>query len=198
VAHPIPPPAGPPVQPRVPPYPGGSPTGGGGGAAGGGGVGAQGNPVAPSSFGGVYGTSQAVLYPCYNINSGQSEFRGWNPLLPPNDPILASSYTWKMEDIAAYRNPSLRTIIVTYKDLGVVQTVWSATAENQGQVQTQYASPNPATWGNSIPTGRIMATRLDIMISGQLIQLSVNRAAGAGPLAIIRVNLSIQVEEKTN
>jgi hypothetical protein len=178
--------------PRTPPYPGGGPTLPNSPGTGGGSSGSGGGVYVPVSYGGVFATAQASLFPCLNTNTGFMEFRTWDTTVPPNDPLLASSYTWKMEDLAAYRTPTLRRLVVTFRDLGQVATVWTATSENQQTQQTQQTSVG---WGNAVPTMRIMSTPVDLSITGQLIQVSVTRAAGAGPLAIVKLTLAFQVEE---
>src|SRR5271156_6509129 len=74
----------------------------------------------PNSLGQVFASKYGPLYPCLNLATGLTEYRTFDTTVPFNDPALPSSYFWKIEEGAPYRNPTARTVIVTYLDLGIL------------------------------------------------------------------------------
>jgi len=180
-------------NPRTRPYPGGHPSSGGGSGSlpggGGGGV------TVPSSNGGVFAANQVAIYPCTNTSTGATEYRTFDVSQPPNDPIFPSSYAWKVEQFEDYRNPTVTAIIWTFTDLGRVSVTWTLTYVNEDQEVE--AKSTSLSVGNLVPTGKIMTVRADILATGMNFQLSVSKAAGAGPLSIVKVKLWAAIEEGT-
>lgn len=188
----------PPVNPRYPPYPGGSPTSGGGsgGSSGGGSTGSGSGIYVPTSNGGVFAQSQVAIYPCTNVITGKTECRTFDVTQPANDPNYPSSYSWRVEQYLPYRNPSIRKILWTFTDLGQVTAVW--TLQGVDEKFAVHSSVTPITAGNFIPTYAIMTTEVDIqggVFTAMNMQLSVSKAAGAGPLSVLQVVLVGEIEE---
>lgn len=186
------PPIGPGPEGPFPPFPRGGSGGTGGSAPTGGGV------FNPSSNGQVLAIAYIVFYPCFNLVTGKTEYRTFDVKLPFNDPTLGSFYFWKIEELLAYRNPTVRTVIVTYKDVGIVNTVWTITAAQDDQ--SVISQSVKMQLGNAIPTNRLLAQRIDFSnppVTGQLVQLSVFREANAGPLQIAKVVMQVEIEEST-
>lgn len=188
-----------PPYPPNPPQPGGGSSGGsgggGGGTGGGSGVATGGGVYLPESNGQVFAVNYGPLYPCLNLVTGLTEYRTFDVTVPFNDPVLGSSYSFKVEEVLVYRNPTFRSIIVTYLDVGIVNTVWTLTCSEDNQtVSTQVQTKQ---LGNAIPTYRLMAQRIDFVLTGQLIQLSVSRPPNGGPLAIAKVVIGLDVEKET-
>lgn len=152
----------------------------------------------PLSNGQVFATKYTPLYPCINLGTGQNEYRAFDVDSPFNDPLLSSFYFWKIEEVAAYRNPTVRTVIVTYKDVGLVDTKWTITAAQDDQTVTSQTVSK--TLGNKIPTGRLLAIRIDFdspPVTGQLLQLSMFREQNAGAFQIAKVVMQVEVEDST-
>lgn len=176
-----------PKPPLGPPFPKG-----GGGSTPTAGTRSTGFVNIPASNGGVFAQAQIALYPCFNVNTQQVEFHAWDPTQGYNDPLASSEYFWRYEQIpgmegssGGYRQPTIRRLIVTYRDLGQVTTTWTITVSNdQGQVKSNSVSIG---WGNKIPTGRLMTTAIDIVMTGMMPQISVFRDKNAGPLSIAQM-----------
>ncbi len=158
------------------------------------------NSILPSSFGGVFALSQVTLYPCLNIVTGLSEYRTFDVTQPANDPANPSSYSWKVEQFKAYRNPTIRKILWTFKDVGQVSVTWTLTGTNENQ-QVVTAQTSLGV-GNAAPTMAIMTVGIDVFgSSGQSgftamnMQLSVSKAPGAGPLSVLKVVLVGEIED---
>ena len=194
------------TPPRYPPYPGGGPTqppsGGGGGSGGGGTGGSASSPsgagvFVPVSNGGVFAATQLALYPCTNIVSGLTEYRTFDPTQFPNDPNLSSFYSWRVEQIGGqYRNPTIRKLLWSFFDMGQVSVVWTLTGVTENQ--QVISSSTGIGVGNAAPTLAVMTVEIDIfggVFTGMNLQLSVTKAAGAGPLSILKVAIIGEVED---
>jgi hypothetical protein len=177
-----------PVGPRDRPYPGGTPTTGGSGSSG---VGV----FVPTSFGGVLATRQIALYPVLNVANNQMEYRTFDVGAVPNDKILPSSYSWRVEQANAYQQYTIRRIIWTFTDLGQVTATWTLTGVNDAQ---QVISASTALGvGNNPATGRIMTVPVDILLVGLNMQLSVSRNANDGPLSVLSVLMITDIPQVT-
>lgn len=175
------------VPPIYPPYLPPPPTGGS--VATGGGV------YNPNSLGQVFANIYGPLYPCLNLSTGQLEYRTFDVTVPFNDPALGSEYFFKIEEVLPYRNPSVRSVIVTYFDMGVLTLAFTITSSDDNQtVKTQTVTKK---LGNAIPTKRLLAQRIDFLTTGQLIQLSMKRAPNGGVMQIAKVVMGLDVEKST-
>jgi hypothetical protein len=178
----------PPIRPpNGPPFPKG-----GGGSTPTAGTRSSGFVNIPVSNGGVFAQGQIALYPCFNINTQQVEFHAFDPTQGYNDPLASSEYFWRYEKIqgmegssGGYRQPTIRRLIVTYRDLGQVTTTWTITGSNDlGKVVSNSVSVG---WGNKVPTGRLMTTAINIVLTCMMPQISVFRDKNAGPLSIAQM-----------
>jgi hypothetical protein len=153
----------------------------------------------PTSNGGVFASSQLALYPCTNILTGLTEYRTFDPTQPANDPLLPSSYAWRVEQIGGqYRNPTIRKLLWTFTDLGQVSVTWTITGVTEQQ--QVISSSTPIGVGNAVPTYATMTVEIDIVggvWTGMNLQLSVSKLAGAGPLSILKVAIIGEVENTT-
>jgi hypothetical protein len=183
-----------PPKPRNPPYPGGSPGGGGsgGGSTPGSGPGAP-NTYVPLSNGGVFGTQKATLFPVLNATDNRCEFMGFDPTQANNDEFNPSSYSFRVEEIAPYRTPTVRRVILSYFDLGQVTVVLTLTGSND--VQQVVSVSRSITLGNNPATGGILTQKVDMQLTAMNQQLNIARAANAGPLSLIKATLIGEYEE---
>lgn len=185
------------LPPRYPPYPGGTPggggSGGGGGSSGGGGGTSGPTSYIPLSNGGVFARSKAALFPVYNAADARCEFMAFDPTQVNDDQANASFYAFRVEEITPYRTPSIKRVIISYRDLGQVTITVTLAGCNDNQ---EVVSRNKtAILGNKDPTGKILTQKVDIFLSAMDQQLSISRAAGAGPLAITKVWPVVAVED---
>jgi len=189
----------PPVRPGFPPYGGGGSGGGGsggsGGGSGGGGSSMAGSISAPVSNGGVFAQTRVALYPVQSLTSGAMEYFTFNPLVPPNDMGNPSSYTWRVEELKAYRSYTVRGIIWTFTDLGQVSVTWQLMGVNENQEVV--TATNSLGVGNAVPTGAVMSVLVSVTQTAMNQQLSVTRLAGAGPLSVVKVTMYGDIEENT-
>lgn len=184
-----------PVFPPYPPQPGGGSGGGGGGTGGGSGAPTGGGVYLPESNGQVLANNYVPFYPCLNLATGRTEYRTFDVTVPFNDPALGSNYSFKVEEIAVYRNPSVRSVLVTYLDKGPLTLSFTVTFSNDDQTVGKQTVVKQ--FGNTIPTFRLMAQRVDFMATGQLLQLSFVRAPNAGVMQIAKVVMAVEGEEVT-
>ncbi len=173
-----------PAGPRDRPYPGGTPTAGRGTAI-----------FVPTSFGGVLAFNQIALYPVLNIANNQMEYRTFDSGRVPNDQLLPSSYSWRVEQANAYEQFTIRRIIWTFTDLGQVTATWTLTGVNDAQ-EVISASTSLGV-GNNPATGRIMTVPVDILLVGLNMQLSISRKANDGPLSVLSVLMITDVPAVT-
>ena len=98
--------------------------------------------------------------------------------------------------VSPYRNFTVRRFIWTFTDLGQVYVIWTLSGVNENQQVVQ--TTNAIGVGNAVPTYRIFSIALDFgPLSMMNQQLSVYRAANAGPLSVVQMYGSLEVEENT-
>jgi hypothetical protein len=151
------------------------------------------------SNGGVATTSRVTLYPMQNVDTGQIGFYAFDPAGGFNDLIASSFYAFKVEDVLQGRTPTISRVIVTYRDLGLVTVVFTLTGTLDNQVVgglTGNGSMQSVVMGNILATGKLMTIIVGITLTAQNIQLMITRAAGAGPLSIVKVLLCGRVEDQ--
>jgi hypothetical protein len=109
-----------------------------------------------------------------------------------NDAAIPSSYSCKVEDVIAGRTPTCSRIIVSYTDLGVVEVTFTLSGTNDaGEVVTE---SQIVDLGNLVPTNKMLTKIVSLALTAQNLQLSVLRAANAGPLSIVKIRLEGEVE----
>jgi len=110
-----------------------------------------------------------------------------------DDPVDTAYYSFRMEEVIPNRVPTVRRVILQYRDLGEATITALLTATNdKGQV---LASTKTNDIGNALPTNTILTSFFDIEITGFRPQLAFTRNSGAGPLSIVSVTMVGEVEE---
>jgi hypothetical protein len=185
------------MRPAPPENPIGPPFGGGGGGGGStppsGGSPQAGSVNIPPSNGGVFAQARAAVFPVFNVNSDMVEFRAYDPTQGFSDPNSVCRYSWRVEQIIPYRQPTIRRLALTYRDLGQVAVTFSITGSNDvGEV---VSASTPVGFGSKVPTNRLFTVLVDILLTCQLPQVSVFRDKGAGPLSIVQLVPVGEVEE---
>lgn len=165
-----------------------------------------GNPGAPSTVGGI--TDLTGL-------GGNAQL--WLMFLPVSTPFVAPGtpqytlaildstdfddqvdtayYSFRMEEVIPNRVPTVRRVVLQYRDLGLATITALLTATNDnGEV---LAATKTNNIGNAQPTNTILTSFFDLQITGFRPQLAFTRNAGAGPLSIISVTMVGEVEEVT-
>jgi hypothetical protein len=145
--------------------------------------------VTTPSNGGFSGSLNLLLIPAQNYNTAVIY------TLDPtnfNDTFSNSFYNCKVEDVIAGRTPTISRVIISYRDLGVATiNVTLSGTNDQGQAVSNTVS---VTIGNTVPLGIILTILVGITQSGQNLQLSIERDAGAGPVSITKVRMEGRVE----
>lgn len=147
----------------------------------------------PASNGGLTKPLGFALYPVSSA-AGQGLMYFCDPT-NFNDPLTSSYYNWKVEDVIAGRTPSIGCIIFSYTDLGVASLTWNLSGTtDQG---TAVNESGTITIGNVVPLKVIVTqiVRLNPVFTAQNIQLTVLRAANAGPVSITKVRMEGSVEK---
>jgi hypothetical protein len=149
----------------------------------------------PQSNGGISSNSRVSIYPMIDTRTGASGLYAFDaPNGGYNDLNNPSNYFYRMEEIIPGKTPTVNGLVVVYRDLGPVRVTFNISASNDlGNVIT--ATTGIVSLGNTVPTGRIITrNNIGIAITGQNLQLSWTRAAGAGPLSIVKILMYGQVE----
>lgn len=143
--------------------------------------------------GGVGGTTWVLFFPVKDISSGLS-YIGYFDVNNSNDSKDDSSYSYRAEDIALLRQPTVRRVGLVYRDLGAAAiTITLSGTNDQAQVVSQSVT---AQIGNTIPTNDLMIKLVDIQLTAFHPQLTISRAAGAGPVCITSATIIGEVEEQ--
>lgn len=128
-----------------------------------------------------------------NPQTGVVGFYSFDPTTGFNDPASSSAHSYRVEEVIAGRTPTISRIIVTYRDLGPVQVLFTLSGTNDAQ---QLVTPvqQIVPLGNRVPTGKLMTKLIGMQLSAQNLQLTIFRPAGSGPLSISKVVLCGRVE----
>lgn len=145
--------------------------------------------------------SQLVLVPVYDTGTSPHSYLGTygaSQLGVPsfNDSAQGSSYSFRKEEVSPSRVPTVRRVIITYRDLGTVAITLTLSGTNDSGAVTTITSPS-ITLGNAAPTADILTKFIDLELTAFRPQLTINRAANAGPLSIVSVTLVGEVEDTT-
>lgn len=150
----------------------------------------SGFPVAEN--GGVFGTTWFLMVPSQDIRSGLC-YLGFYDITSFDDRVDGSSYSYRREDLAVGRTPTVHTVVLQYRDIGPALVVLTITATNDLQ-QVITASVKQQI-GNTIPTNAIHTVLVGIQLTGFGPQLSWSRDPSAGPVEIISATMAGEIEE---
>jgi hypothetical protein len=112
-----------------------------------------------------------------------------------NDPVDSSFYAYRMEDVVTCRVPTVRRVLLVYRDLGLATLTVSisGTDDNNnavvGTVNVQI--------GTIAASGAQLTKLIDITVSAFRPQLAWSRAAGGGPISIISATMVGTAEDVT-
>lgn len=145
------------------------------------------------SLGGIATTSRLTLYPMQIVNTNQIGFYAFDPSAGFDDPNAGGFYSFKVEEVLPGRAPTIGGAIILYRDLGQATVTFTMTGTTElGQVLSQNTQ---STWGNAQPTGRLFTMVQALGFPAcQNPQLTIVRAAGSGPVSIVKLVLYGRVE----
>jgi len=144
-----------------------------------------------ASNGGIPAALNLWILPVFGNSVGPAGFVTLDPT-NFNDPNSGSSYSWKVEDIAAGRTPTINRLIISYKDLGqvTITVLISGTDDQQKDILYQQSVP----LGTIGASGTIKTVVVGVDLTGQNLQLTITRAINAGPLCITKIRMEGRVE----
>jgi hypothetical protein len=147
----------------------------------------------PASNGGTAAPLNLVLFPMTLAGATGNGLWTFDPT-NFNDPNSPSSYAYKQEDVICGRNPTINRIYISHRDLGQTKITVTITGNNdKGKVVSKSVTVN---LGTADASNRIITTVYDqIAFTGQNLQISWVRAAGAGPVAITKFRAEGGVEK---
>jgi hypothetical protein len=139
--------------------------------------------------------TQTMLIPIWNISAGTASIGAFNPMVF-DDPVQGSSHSFKVEDIVADRVPTVRRVVLTYRDLGPSAITATISGSDDNGVPQSITSPL-VTLGTASATGKLLTKFIDITFTAFRPQLTINRAAGGGPVSIATAIMLGRVERGT-
>lgn len=142
--------------------------------------------------GGVFGSTFYLLTPVEDIASGRCYLGYYDPA-SFNDTMDGSSYTYRSEDIIKDCVATVNRVVLTYRDLGAAKITVSISGTNDNS-QVVSASVQ-VQLGNQVATGALLTRFVDIQLTCFRPQLSLSRAAGAGPVCITGATMRGTVSE---
>lgn len=151
-------------------------------------------PFPVTENGGVTGNYYVLFVPVQNQTTNGCNIFSYD-LSNYNDPVDGSSFSYRCEDIKLHRVPTVRRVILVYRDIGQCNITITLTAVNDNQ--TIVTASQGVTLGNASPTFQLMTMMVDISLTGYRPRLSISRAAGAGSLAIVSATMCGEIEETT-
>lgn len=148
----------------------------------------------PASNGGVAATDFQALFPVYD----QRRSIGYVAYFDPtnfNDAAADSALSFRVEDIAVERVPTVRRVVITYRDMGVATLTATVTAVNDQLAVVTDSKTNQI--GTTGATMKLMTAFFDLQVTGFRPQLSLSRPANGGPVSISTVTMVGMVEQVT-
>jgi hypothetical protein len=148
--------------------------------------------VTPFSENGGFAATAFFLFVPTTTTAGQSFISIYDPS-NFDDPDDASSYSWRAEDIEVARVPTIHRVILVYRDLGLATiTVTVSGVNDNGATVT---ASKLTKIGSAAASNNLMTAFVDLTVSAFRPQLSISRAAGAGPVSIVSATMVGEVEE---
>jgi len=113
-----------------------------------------------------------------------------------DDKLQGSSHSFKVEDIIAERQPTVRRVILTYRDLGPAAIIVTINGSDDNGTLTQVSTPLIKI-GSATASGKLITKFVDITYTGFRPQLTIIRAPGGGPVSIATATMLGHVEKQT-
>ncbi len=147
-----------------------------------------------SENGGFAATNFYLFVPTQDAALSQSYIGIFDPT-SFDDPVDGTSYAYRQEDVMPARVPTVRRVVLTYRDLGVAHI--TVTVQGINDNGNTVVSSVPKTIGTKAATGLLMTAFCDVQLTAFRPQIVVSRPAGGGPLSIVRATMVGEVEEVT-
>lgn len=145
-----------------------------------------------SENGGFAATNSFLFIPTQSSDQG-SIYVGIFDITDFDDDQDGSTYFYRAEDIAPGRVPTVRRVLLLYRDLGIATlTVILRGTNDDGSLITVTKTEKI---GTTNATGLILQRFVDITLTASRPQLGYSRAPNGGPVSIISATIFGEVEE---
>lgn len=142
--------------------------------------------------GGVFGSTYFVFMPVVNNITGEC-YIGVYDISDNDDQVDGSVYAYREEDIISNRQPTVRRVVLQYRDLGVAKlTVTVQGTDHDGNV---VSASSKVSLGTKAATGNVLTGFVDLCVSCYRPQIVLSRDAGAGPICITSVTMAGEIGE---
>lgn len=142
---------------------------------------------------GLDGVGNSVMVvPTFNFNNGNNTVAIFNAN-NFNDPSAGSSHSFKVEDVFPNMVPTIRRVVLTYRNLGVATL--TATIVGSNDTGAQVTATTTTTIGSATNIGALLTAFIDLEFTGFRPQLTLSRAAGGGPVSIVTTTIVGRVEK---
>lgn len=147
-----------------------------------------------SENGGFVATTYYLFIPVQSSDTGTPYIAIFDPT-SFNDLNDDSTYSYRQEDIVPGRVPTVRRIILTYRDIGTCTiTVTISGINDNGSVVSSSAK---VSLGTPQASGNLLTKLVDLTFTGYRPQLSYTRTAGNGPLSVVSASMVGTIEDQT-
>lgn len=153
-------------------------------------------PSLITSTGGLFGFNNALLVPFFDTRSGLSYFVMYDPTNFNCEEDCV--YNFRLESGAPSKEIDVTKIFLEYRDLGPVTftIIVTATQYNKALRKEKVVRKEVSvSVGTKKADNKIHSYYVDLKLVGERPQLSIFRAADAGPLSIIRAMMFINTGE---
>lgn len=152
------------------------------------------NPALLTTSGGLVGSGQIFGFFFVDSNTGKTYFSTFDPF-DLNDAYDGSFYQTKQEDVAIYRKPTVRGVVIVYRNLGLCSFKVTVSVMTDTIAASKTANVQV---GTSAADNSLMTLKVDFNnLSGERPQITIQKNASSGPLDIISMTLVMQVEDTT-
>lgn len=153
-----------------------------------------GNPVQLTTSGGLSGSKQVFGFPYKDFSTGKTYFCTFDPY-NLNDTQDSSIYKTKQEDVSIYRKPTIRNVILVYRNRGLCVVTVTLSVMTLSMFNSFSCRK---TIGTVAADNTLMSAQFDFNnISGERPQITVQREANAGMLDIISLTMAGAIEDTT-
>lgn len=154
----------------------------------------------------IYGPTNSAAYsiptslllfafPMVDAVTGAPYICAFDPTQGYNDPRDGSQHYFRVEELAPYRTPTVRRVIITYRDMGPCQVTITLNGTNDKQEQVSVSVTVP--FGSENPSFTLKTIAADLQLTAMNIQCVISREADGGQVSIAKLTLIGEVEEQT-
>jgi hypothetical protein len=133
---------------------------------------------------------QVLLIPRITPSNGATDIAAFTPGVG-ND--IQASHSYKVEDIIANYFPTVRRVILTYRDVGIATI--TVTVSGVDDLGVPVTASQTVTIGTAGAPGILKTKFVDLQMSGFRPQLTITRPTNGGPLAISTSTMIGHVEK---